>query len=363
MSQEWASFDAAAFKAAYDADGYAVVRGVFPPADVALLKARFDAWRLDMVERHPSTFVHGNHRVWVGEAGGAGGEGSARRVLRGVQWPSYTDPALDSFRTDARMVAIVSALLGPDVKQIINQMHWKQPGSTTQWRYHQDVRARKPDHAFRDLFSSYVNVGIAGERQTEETGAMRVVPASHLCRRDLGIEAVAEEMGVDAHPPSEAELAEMLRRVGVDAGALRPLELAPVSGAARGGPRAWGSASLAFPFSPPAPPLFPFCPTRATWAFGTRSWCMGAGSTPARTATAPFTSRGTGSSQTLTGATWRGWAAWRSRWASPCWCSWKILGRRWQRAGATTPRGARRASWTAPSSARPRTRRRRRRAP
>ena len=223
----WASFDAAAFKAAYDADGYAVVRGVFPPEDVALLKARFDAWRLDMVERHPSTFVCGNHRVWVGEAGGAGGEGSAKRVLRGVQWPSYTDPVLDAFRTEARMVAIVSALLGPDVKQIINQMHWKQPGSTTQWSYHQDVRARKPDHAFRELFSSYVNVGIAVERQTEETGAMRVLPASHLCGRDLGIEAVAEEMGVDSHPPSEAELAEMLRRVGVDAGALRPLELAP----------------------------------------------------------------------------------------------------------------------------------------
>jgi ectoine hydroxylase-related dioxygenase (phytanoyl-CoA dioxygenase family) len=227
-AQSWASFDAAAFKEAYFRDGYAVVRGVFPPADVEAMRARFDQWRLTMLEKHHSTFVHGNHRVWIGDAGGAGGEGSAKRVLRGVQWPSYTDATLDAYRTDPRLFAIVSALLGTDsIKQIINQMHWKQPGSLTQWRYHQDVRSRKPDDAFRNLFSSYVNLGIAVERQTVETGAMRVVPGSHAARVDLGIEAVAEAMGVDAAPPSEAALADMLARVGVDAAALRALELAP----------------------------------------------------------------------------------------------------------------------------------------
>jgi len=221
------TFDAAAFRAAYERDGYAVARGVFSAAEVATMRERFDAWRAEMLEAHASTFVKGNHRVWIGDAGGRGGAGSAKRVLRGVQWPSYTDAALDAVRTDARIYALASALLGPDIKQVINQMHWKQPGSLTQWRYHQDVRARKPEAAFRDLFSSYINLGVAVERQTDETGAMRVVPGSHLARRDLGIEAVAEEMGVDAHPPSEAELAEMLRRVGVDAAALRTLELAP----------------------------------------------------------------------------------------------------------------------------------------
>jgi ectoine hydroxylase-related dioxygenase (phytanoyl-CoA dioxygenase family) len=224
---DWATFDAVAFKASYEQEGYAVVRGVFPPSDVSALRARFDHWRTAMLERHTSTFVKGNHRVWVGGAGSIGGEGSAKRVLRGVQWPSYEDPALDAFRTDARLFALVGALLGPDVKQIINQMHWKQPGSLTQWRYHQDVRARKPEAAFRELWSSYINLGIAVERCTDETGAMRVIPRSHLARRDLGIEAIAEEMGVDEHPPTDAELAELLRRAGADAAQLRTLELAP----------------------------------------------------------------------------------------------------------------------------------------
>lgn len=224
---EFAAFDPAAFKAAYERDGYAIVRSVFPPSDVDAMKARFDAWRREMVELHHCTFVRGNHRVWVGEAGGAGGEGSSRRVLRGVQWPSYTDPTLDAFRTDPRLFAIASALLGPDIKQIINQMHWKQPGSTTSWRYHQDVRARKPDFAFRELATSYINLGIAVERCTDETGAMRLAPGTHAAGVDLGIEAVAEEMGVDRAPPTEEALQEMLRRVGVRHEDLRTLELAP----------------------------------------------------------------------------------------------------------------------------------------
>ncbi len=152
---EWSSFDPAALRAAYERDGYAVVRGVFAPAEVAEMKARFDEWRATMLTAHHATFVKGNHRVWVSE-GGAGGEGATKRVLRGVQWPSYTDAVLDGYRTDARMFAIASALIGRDIKQIINQMHWKQPGSLTSWRHHQDVRARKPDSAFRELWSSCV---------------------------------------------------------------------------------------------------------------------------------------------------------------------------------------------------------------
>ena len=224
---EFAAFDPVAFKAAYDRDGYAIVRNVFGPADVSAMRARFDAWRLEMLEKHHATFVCGNHRVWVGESGGKGGEGSSQRVLRGVQWPSYTDPALDGYRTHPHVFTIASALLGGDIKQIINQMHWKQPGSATSWRYHQDVRARKPDAAFRELATSYINLGIAVERCTDETGAMRVVPGTHAAGVDLGIEAVAEAMGVDRAPPTEEALREMLARVGVRHEELRTLELAP----------------------------------------------------------------------------------------------------------------------------------------
>jgi ectoine hydroxylase-related dioxygenase (phytanoyl-CoA dioxygenase family) len=225
---EWSAFDPAAFKAQYERDGYAVVRAVFTPAEVAAMKARFDAWRTSMLEKHHATFVCGNHRVWLTE-GGAGGAGATKRVLRGIQWPSYTDPTLDAFRTDARLFAIASALIGADIKQIINQCHWKQPGSTTSWRLHQDVRARKPDAAYRELWSSFINTGIALERFDEETGAFAVLPGSHAARRDLGLEAIAEAMGLDdgGRTPTREEEVELLRRAGQQHAQLRTLALAP----------------------------------------------------------------------------------------------------------------------------------------
>lgn len=223
---EWASFYPVALKAAYERDGYAVVRGVFTGAEVAEMKARFDDWRATMLDKHHATFVRGNHRVWVSE-GGAGGVGASKRVLRGVQWPSYTDAVLDTYRTHPRLFAIVEALIGRDVKQVINQMHWKQPGSLTSWRHHQDVRARKPDAAFRELWSSYINTGIALERFDDETGAMSVLPGSHVTKTDHGLEALAAEMGLDSHLPSTAEEVEFLRRSGHDHAQLRTLVLAP----------------------------------------------------------------------------------------------------------------------------------------
>lgn len=94
------------------------------------MKDRFDAWYAQCLERHGEqcgaaigknlTYVKGNHRVWMGRAPeGAAPDG---RYVRGLQWPSYEDPALDAVRSDPRLFQILEPLLGRDIKQIINQM-------------------------------------------------------------------------------------------------------------------------------------------------------------------------------------------------------------------------------------------------
>ena len=51
--------------------------------------------------------------------------------------------------------AMLAPLIGPDLKQIINQMHWKPPGGEmVEFGFHQDARFRKPRHAYRDLAAS-----------------------------------------------------------------------------------------------------------------------------------------------------------------------------------------------------------------
>src|SRR3546814_20474206 len=73
--------------------------------------------------RHGRCFRHGN----LFYNGAADGEGD--RFTRMVQWPSYHQPLLNSMRLDRRIARLLEPLIGRDLKQIINQVHWKAPGS------------------------------------------------------------------------------------------------------------------------------------------------------------------------------------------------------------------------------------------
>src|SRR5690242_9772716 len=50
-------------------------------------------------------------------------------LVRMVQWPSYHQPVLNSVRLDTRFAELLEPLIGSHLKQIINQVHWKVPGS------------------------------------------------------------------------------------------------------------------------------------------------------------------------------------------------------------------------------------------
>src|SRR5215467_14873650 len=102
--------------------GYAVVKGVFGPAEVEDLRAAFDRLHTQALQ-HPRSYRHGNLLYRLGRDAELG------RIVRLVQWPSYVDGILDRFRLDRRMLDIVTPLAGNSLKQIINQMHWKPPGA------------------------------------------------------------------------------------------------------------------------------------------------------------------------------------------------------------------------------------------
>ena len=152
--------------------GYAVIKGVFGAHEIAELALAFDRMRAQGL-RHPASFRHGNVLFRLGEDARLG------RILRMVQWPSYLDPVLASYRTDPRLLAILAPLLGRDLKQIINQMHWKPPGARAEFGYHQDIRFRRPREAYREPATSYVQTGIALDPHRRENGAMTVIPGSH----------------------------------------------------------------------------------------------------------------------------------------------------------------------------------------
>ncbi|HEY5598077.1 MAG TPA: phytanoyl-CoA dioxygenase family protein, partial [Kiloniellales bacterium] len=135
--------------------GYAVVKGVFSAAEVGELAAAFDRVQAQALNHHRS-FRHQNLFFRIAQDRALG------RIVRYAQWPSYIDAVLARFRTDPRLLAIVAPLLGTELKQIINQLHWKPPGAAmADFGYHQDIRFRRPRSAYREPERSYVQTAIA----------------------------------------------------------------------------------------------------------------------------------------------------------------------------------------------------------
>jgi ectoine hydroxylase-related dioxygenase (phytanoyl-CoA dioxygenase family) len=157
----------------YREQGYAVVRGVFSEGEIADLRAACDRIR-DQGERFGASFRHGNVLFAFGQDPALGA------ILRMAQWPAYFDAVLDKFRVDSRLLDLVRPLLGDDVKQIINQLHWKKPGAAqAEFGYHQDIRFRRPREAFRNPERSYLQTGIAIDPHRRENGAMTLLAGSH----------------------------------------------------------------------------------------------------------------------------------------------------------------------------------------
>lgn len=192
---------------AYNRDGYAIVRGLFSSSEVEAMSLAIDSVHEEALSLGRS-FRYGNlHYRLDGDE------------VRMVQWPSYHNILLDRVRTNPRIAQLLAPFVGSDIKQIINQLHWKKPGGKGDFAFHQDSRFRKPVWAYRNLGTSYVQTGIAVDPHTPGSGAMRIMPKSHLLG-SLDIELEGEVM---ANAPEE----DVLIAMGLDPADLVHLELEP----------------------------------------------------------------------------------------------------------------------------------------
>ena len=168
-------------------EGYAIVRGLFSPAEVAEIAAATDQL-YDEGSGHGRSFRHGN--LYYDVAAATRGE----PLVRMVQWPSYHQIVMNRVRLDRRIARLLEPLIGRDLKQIINQVHWKAPSRLGHFAWHQDSRSRRPASAYRNLADSYVQTGLAIDPHRPQSGCMRIVPASHL-GGDLGMDCSRKALG------------------------------------------------------------------------------------------------------------------------------------------------------------------------
>jgi ectoine hydroxylase-related dioxygenase (phytanoyl-CoA dioxygenase family) len=193
-------------------EGYAVVRGFLSAAEVAVIAKATDQLHAEGIA-HGRCFRHGNlfYNVAAGEAG--------EKLVRMVQWPSYHQDELNAVRLDPRFVRMLAPLIGADLKQIINQVHWKATGSFGDFAWHQDSRFRTPAYAYRNLGDAYVQTGLAIDPHTPESGCMRFIPGSHA-GGDLDLDCATKVLGT-------AMSDDALAAVGLDARSAVDLVLEP----------------------------------------------------------------------------------------------------------------------------------------
>lgn len=194
-------------------DGYAVIPGVFDTGEVASLAEAFDRIHAEAMA-HGRSWRDRNFFLRLADDPALG------RILRYAQWAAWIDPSLEHARRDPRLLEIFEPLIGRDLKQIINQLHWKPPGAAmAEFGLHQDSRSRRPRDAYRDLAGSYIQSAIAIDPQTKANGAMVLCPGSHR----LG-ELPFDE---NVHSMDKAlDLAD-LAKFGADPNTIVTLEMAP----------------------------------------------------------------------------------------------------------------------------------------
>lgn len=160
----------------YWEDGYTIVRNVFNENDIHQMRMACDRWKAtgELLER---TWRNKNTIIWVNDKGNNSRFNT--KTVFGMQWPSYHDAAMNHYRTHPNLLQLVEPLIGNNLKQIINQIHWKKTESNVSWPSHRDVRSRQPVSAFTDLYTSWVQTGIAIDAHTKDNGAMKIIPGSH----------------------------------------------------------------------------------------------------------------------------------------------------------------------------------------
>ncbi len=182
-----------------------MVRGVFPPEEIVELGKYFDEI-LAQGQGLEQTTKKGLAEFRVVPIAG-------KPTLKFAKWASSVHDGLNRIRTSPRLLSLVSRLLGPDLRQITNQMHWKNPGDGVSFQMHQDCTFRKPDAAYRDLYGGFLQTAIAVDPATDQNGCLQLVPTSHRERKALlaggyeGWEANgANQQVLERLPPAESGL-------------------------------------------------------------------------------------------------------------------------------------------------------------
>ena len=195
-------------------EGYAIIRGFLSPLETAAVSAEVDAMYAEGLKHH-ATYRDKNLLFEI-----LNDPKAKRRVVLQAHWTAWISPFMEGMRRTPGYYDVLEPFLGPDIKQITHQIHWKPPGAKyTSYRFHQDARFREGSVKSFDNLHSSVTTGLAIDRQTVENGALRIIPKSHL----KGYLGLSDDGPIMVGHTQDEEL----RRAGLDPKAMITCEMEP----------------------------------------------------------------------------------------------------------------------------------------
>lgn len=158
----------------YHDEGYAIIREFLPSDEMAVMREKVAELYATGLQHH-CTYRHGNLAFEILPERHFG-----TRYLIQAYWYAWADEYFDVLRGHPALFALLEPLLGRDIKQVTQQLHWKPPGARISgYRFHQDLMFREARHAYDDIVRDTVNVGLAIDAATPDNGCLRIVPGSH----------------------------------------------------------------------------------------------------------------------------------------------------------------------------------------
>lgn len=96
-----------------------------------------------------------------------------------IFFPALCSTYLNQIRVDIRLTTLARSFIGNDIRQINNQVYFREAGDQDQFAWHQDIMFREPSIFTQDVEEDYFQTIIAVDDITEDNGAIEFIEGSH----------------------------------------------------------------------------------------------------------------------------------------------------------------------------------------
>lgn len=151
-------------KAEYEQRGIAIIPNVYSDTEMATLKSA--AYQLNPEEITKAGYKHNPVEY-----------SNNKKAL--IFFPSIADNTINQIRIDERLQKIATFFLGDNIKQVNNQIYFREAGDHDQFAWHQDIVFRKPRDRFPGVEEGYLQTIIAVDDLTLTNGAIEFIEGSH----------------------------------------------------------------------------------------------------------------------------------------------------------------------------------------